>query len=63
MTLSTVTLIPVLGIIGSVLGLLFDDQGVPLARYLRLALVWGVIMVGSALTLAATVIQLVLAYQ
>ena len=33
------------------------------APYLRLVLLWGVILAGSALTLAAAVIQLVFAYQ
>ena len=52
-------LIPVVGPIFTVLSIVQGSS--QLARYLRLALVWGVIMVGSALTLAAAVIQLVLA--
>lgn len=39
------------------------DEAVELARFMRLAQVWGIIMIGSALGLAAAVIQLVLAYQ
>jgi hypothetical protein len=37
------------------------DDAVQLARFLRLAEVWGIIMAGSALALAAAVIQLVFA--
>lgn len=39
------------------------DEAVELARFMRLAQVWGVIMIGSAIGLATAVIQLVLAYQ
>ena len=39
------------------------DEAVQLARSLRAAEVWAIIMVGSALALMAAVIQLVLAYQ
>lgn len=39
------------------------DEAVQLARFLRLAVVWAILMVGSALALAAAVIQLTLAYQ
>jgi hypothetical protein len=39
------------------------DVAVQLARYLRTARVWAVLMVASVLPLAAAVIQLVLAYQ
>jgi hypothetical protein len=39
------------------------DEAVQLAQFLRQAEVWGIIMVGSALGLAAAVIQLVLAYR
>jgi hypothetical protein len=38
-------------------------EAVELARFLRLAGVWTIIMIGSALALAAAVVQLVLAYQ
>jgi uncharacterized membrane protein len=37
------------------------DEAVQLAQFLRQAEVWGIIMIGSALGLAAAVIQLVLA--
>jgi hypothetical protein len=37
------------------------DDAVKLAQFLRLAMVWGILMVGSALALAGAVIQLVLA--
>jgi hypothetical protein len=43
-------------------GWVLGDQGLELALYLRLAFVWGPIMAGSALMLAA-VIQLVHAYK
>lgn len=39
------------------------DEAVQLARSLRLAEVWAILMIGSALALAAAIIQLVLAYQ
>jgi hypothetical protein len=39
------------------------DEAVQLAQFLRQAEVWGIIMIGSALGLAAAVIQLVLAYR
>ena len=39
------------------------EGAVELAEYLRSATAWGVLMAGSVLVLAATVIQLVLAYQ
>ena len=39
------------------------EEAVQLARFLRLAEVWAIIMIGSALTLVAAVIQLALAYQ
>ena len=39
------------------------EDAVQLARYLRLARVWALLMFGSALALAAVIIQLVLAYQ
>ena len=39
------------------------DDAVQLARFARLAEVWAILMVGSALALAAAVIQLALAYQ
>ena len=39
------------------------DDAAKLAQFLRLAVVWGIIMVGSALALMAAVIQLALAYQ
>jgi hypothetical protein len=50
-------------VLGPILGFLFrnKDRGVQLAPHLRLVLVWGVIMAGFALTLAAAAIQLVLA--
>lgn len=38
------------------------DEAVQLARFLRLAEVWTILMIGSALALAAAVIQLALAY-
>ena len=50
---------PAVGLPGMGVG----DQGLELALYLRLAFVWGAIMAGSALTLAAAVIQLVHAYR
>jgi ABC-type enterobactin transport system permease subunit len=37
------------------------DDAVKLAQFLRLAMVWGILMVGSALALAGAVIQPVLA--
>jgi hypothetical protein len=37
------------------------DEAVQLTRYLRLAVIWTVIMLGSALALAAAAIQLALA--
>jgi hypothetical protein len=37
-------------------------EAVELARFLRLAEVWSILMVGSGLALAAAVIQLILAY-
>jgi hypothetical protein len=40
-----------------------DDDAVKLAYFLRLAGVWGILIIGSGLGLAAAVIQLVLAYQ
>ena len=39
------------------------DDAAKLAQFLRLAVIWGIIMVGSALALVAAVIQLALAYQ
>jgi hypothetical protein len=39
------------------------EEAVELARFLRLAGVWTIIMIGSALALAVAIIQLVLAYQ
>ena len=39
------------------------DEAVELARFLRLAEIWVILMLGSALALAAAAIQLVLAYQ
>jgi hypothetical protein len=39
------------------------EEAVQLAQFLRQAEVWGIIMIGSALGLAAAVIQLVLAYR
>lgn len=39
------------------------EEAVQLARFARLAEVWTILMVGSALGLAAAVIQLALAYQ
>jgi hypothetical protein len=39
------------------------DGAVQLARFFRLAEVWAIIMIGSALALAAAVIQLALSYQ
>lgn len=38
------------------------EEAVQLARFLRLAQVWGILMIGSAITLAAAAIQLALAY-
>jgi hypothetical protein len=38
-----------------------SDDAIQLGRFLRLAEVWGILMIGSALTLAAAVIQLALA--
>jgi hypothetical protein len=40
-----------------------SDDAATVQRFLRIAEVWAIIAVGSALTLAAAVIQLVLAYQ
>jgi hypothetical protein len=39
------------------------DEAVQMARFIRLAEVWAILMVGSALALVAAVIQLALAYQ
>ncbi len=39
------------------------DEAVEMARFLRSAEVWAILMIGSALALAAAVIQLALAYQ
>jgi hypothetical protein len=39
------------------------DEAVTLAQFLRQAEVWGIIMIGSALGLAAAAIQLALAYR
>jgi hypothetical protein len=39
------------------------EQAADLREYLRSATAWGVLMTGSVLALAATLIQLVLAYQ
>jgi hypothetical protein len=37
------------------------EEAVQLARFLRQAVVWGILMIGSALALAAAAIQLALA--
>jgi hypothetical protein len=39
------------------------EEAVELVRYLRLTVVWTIIMIGSALALAAAAIQLALAYE
>ncbi len=39
------------------------EEAVQLVRFLRLAKIWTILMIGSALALAAAVIQLALAYQ
>jgi len=38
------------------------EEAVQMARFIRLAEVWSILMIGSALALAAGIIQLVLAY-